>query len=112
MKLYNIILCLLFLSLNVQAQLVPQAISFQGMAMDASGNLIANTTVDVEVDIISGSASGLVIYSEIHSNLTTTNLGHFTIEIGRGSSNGFFSNINWGSNNYCLLYTSPSPRDS
>ena len=101
MKLYHITLALLLVVFTAQAQ-VPQAISFQGMALDASGGFIANQAVDVVVDLHSNSPLGTVIYSETHS-VTTSDLGHFTIEIGRGtpdSSQLSFSEISWGATDY------------
>lgn len=96
MKLYHIlILGLLMLALSAQAQ-VPQAISFQGMAMDGNGGLITNQSIEVVVDIHKNSPSGQTVYSEVHE-VTTSDLGHFTLEIGRGSnSSTSFSKISWG----------------
>lgn len=93
----NIILCLL-LSLSLSAQ-VPQAISFQGMAMDNNG-VIADQDVEVVITILEGGVSGPNVYHETHF-LTTSDLGHFTLEIGRGTNpNGTFSDIDWGSGDH------------
>ena len=94
MKLYHITLVLLLLAFTAQAQ-VPQAIGFQGMAMDNSGGLITNQSVDIIVNIRAGGANSIIEYTETHS-VITTDLGHFTIEIGRGlPGNQSFTDLNW-----------------
>lgn len=98
MKLYYIA-CLIFATSLLQAQAPPQAISFQGMAMDASGTLLTNQTVSIGVDIHLDSPTGTVVYTEEHA-VVTTDLGHFTIEIGRGSTFGNFNDITWGNSDH------------
>jgi hypothetical protein len=84
----------------------PQAINFQGVAidkngipvpgMDELGNPIQNSAIRVRFSILTGSATGTISYQEEH--LTTTDeFGRFNLEIGRGTAtNGVFSAINWG----------------
>ena len=68
----------MLMAFTAQAQ-VPQAISFQGMAMDANGGFITNETVAIDVHILENSPQGAVVYQEIHV-LETSDLGHFTLE--------------------------------
>ncbi len=95
---------LLFLTIGMNAQDVPRAFSYQGMAMDADGALVTNQDIAIRVQIVNsylasnGFTNFETVLSEVH-NVTTTDLGHFTLELGRGTStNAFldFDDINWG----------------
>jgi hypothetical protein len=96
-----IILSLLLCSLVIYAQ-SPQAVNYQGVARDNSGNILANQTVSLKLNILSGSASGPVIYAETHLK-STDEFGLFSLKIGQGTIvSGAFNAINWGSNSYYL----------
>ncbi|MEI8204314.1 MAG: hypothetical protein WCH34_14925 [Bacteroidota bacterium] len=100
-KFYLFIISILLLSANVYAQ-TPQAINYQGVARDTSGNVIANQPVSLRLSLLSGSASGAAAYVETHA-VTTDGLGLFSSKIGQGIPvSGIFSAINWGSNSYYL----------
>lgn len=76
---------------------LPQAVNYQAVARDASGNLLANQNVGLRFKVRSGSATGTVVYTETKS-ITTNQFGLFTHEIGKGSpTQGNFSSINWKS---------------
>ncbi len=91
----------LYLFLLLQFPLIaqiPNAFSYQGVAMDISGNAITNQQLGVQISIIQDEHEGEKAYTEIH-NPTTTEAGQFTLAIGRGVVvAGQFSAINWGSN--------------
>lgn len=93
-------LFLLFVCSVAFAQ-VPQAISYQAVARNAGGNVLANTAVSVRINITTMASGGLVLYSERH-DVTTNQFGLFTIAIGAGTPlSGSFSGINWaGGNRY------------
>lgn len=76
----------------------PNAIPYQAVARNASGNLIANQLISVRFSIHDVSAAGTVVYRETHS--TTTNmLGLFSVNVGQGTpSVGTFATINWAVN--------------
>ena len=83
---------MMLLSFSMNAQL-PQAFSFQGMAMDANGNLVTNADISLEVGILEGGISGSAVYTE-SATVSTSSLGHFTLEIGRGTASfGAFDEI-------------------
>lgn len=105
MKTKNIILtAMLFLSLGMVAQ-IPEKINYQGVARDATGEPLTGTVLTVVFDILEGSASGSVAYSETQTR-NTNQFGLFTAEIGGGTVNsGVFSSITWGSNSYYLRVT-------
>ncbi|MCK6639509.1 MAG: collagen-like protein [Bacteroidia bacterium] len=71
---------LLFVSVTLFAQ-APAQIKYQGVARDAAGAVIANGTLTVRFDIHDG-ATGPVIYSEVHSPVTTNQFGLFSLTIG------------------------------
>lgn len=77
----------------------PFAIQYQGIASDASGNIITDSEITLKISITDGQ-NGPITYRELQTP-TTNALGHFMIGIGRGSSQfGTFSTINWGASNY------------
>ena len=74
-----------------------QAISYQGLARDNSGIVLSNQLVALRLSILSGSAAGIVVYSDTHLKTTDAN-GLFAALIGQGSVlSGTFAAINWGS---------------
>lgn len=104
---------------NVYAQ-SPQSFNYQGVARDASGNPVSNTTISIRASILSDSVTGTAAYSEIQKP-TSNQFGLFTIAIGNGTvQSGVFANIPWsigkcylkievdptGGSNYALSGTS------
>jgi hypothetical protein len=80
----------------------PQAIKYQAVARDLSGNELANSSVSVRISIHDGSAAGPVVYQETHP-VTTNAFGLFTISIGQGTVvTGNFSAIVWSTGNKFL----------
>ncbi len=90
-KLFTSIL-LLVIGLAPFAQ-TPQSFNYQAVLRDASGNILANQNIDIQVDILQGSASGSAIFSENHST-TTNNFGLVNLTVGSISSTDL-SNIDW-----------------
>ncbi len=85
----------------VMAQ-APEGLSYQAVARDGSGMLLANQNIDVKFEVRETSASGTVIYDEVHA-VTTNDFGLFTATIGMGTAGtGIFSNIIWGSEKHFL----------
>jgi hypothetical protein len=84
------------------AQLVPQALNYQAVARDASGNILPNQAVGIKFNILQGGPNGPVQYSETH--VTTTNqFGLFTLKVGRGAPiTGTFSAVPWTNANQWL----------
>jgi hypothetical protein len=85
---------LLFTSL-AKAQ-VPQGINYQAVIRNASG-VIVTGNVNIKFDLYN-SATGTVIYSEEHLNVTTTTVGVATCTIGLGTPLlNTFSSVLWES---------------
>jgi hypothetical protein len=97
-----------FFFLNTNAQ-SPQKMSYQAVIRNASNNLIANSTVGMQISILQGSSSGTIVYSETQTPTTNIN-GLATLEIGTGSVvSGTFATINWANGPYFIkTETDPS----
>lgn len=103
MKYFLLLLSTLFLIITTHAQ-VPQAINYQGIARNASGNAIANQNIQLRLTIRNGSVSGNAVYQETRM-LKTNSYGMFNVAIGSAgvtSSIGTLSAVNWsdGSSKY------------
>ncbi len=85
-------LILVIVALCTFAQ-TPQSFNYQAVLRDASGNILANQNIEIQVDILQGSASGSAILSETHST-TTNNFGLVNLTVGSISSTNF-SSIDW-----------------
>lgn len=98
-----IVLTVILGSLQVYAQ-VPQGFAYQGVARDAQGAELANTSLAVRVGI--RNASGLA-WQEDHQ-VETNDLGLFTLTIGdnsatpTGGSEASFAQIQWDKGPYSL----------
>src|SRR5688572_27616999 len=96
MKKLKIGLLAYLLSAGMYAQ-SPQSIKYQGVARNATGNILANQGLNVRLTIKNGSATGPAVYIETHS-VTTNPFGLYNINLGLGTVvSGTFSAIAWGS---------------
>ncbi len=76
----------------------PSAFSYQAVARNVNGEILANHSIAIKISILDSTASGNSVYVETH-NVTTTPLGLFTLAIGKGNTlSGVFSSINWSAN--------------
>jgi hypothetical protein len=91
--------CCLFATSNSYAQ-APDGINYQAVIRNASGTLIANTTIAIRIQIKQTSASGTIVFQERHS-VTTSAQGVVNLVIGQGTLlGGNFSTINWATGPY------------
>lgn len=90
---------MLFLAIAGFAQ-SPQAINYQAVVRDGSGNIMSTQALSVRIGIYSGAGGATKVYEETHA--TTTNaFGLINLEIGKGTPTaGTFSSINWGGNEH------------
>ncbi len=80
----------------------PQGINYQAVARDGDGNLLVDTRIVVQFDILSGTTDGPAVYSEVHEALTNT-YGLFNLVIGRGvPESSTLADINWAADTYFL----------
>jgi hypothetical protein len=83
-------------SINAVMAQAPQAIPYQGVARNASGNILSNQSIGLRLSIRDLTAAGAVVYSETHTTVTT-NLGLFSLNIGSGTPiTGTLTGVNWG----------------
>ncbi len=99
-KLQFFILTFLSLQLCFSQTSPPQTISYQGIARDASGNILSVQPIGIQFIIHQGSMSGNPVFTETHAT-TTNSLGLFTLEIGKNNPTQFQS-IDWSNGPYFL----------
>lgn len=94
----NLIALAILLIANITfAQYIPQGFSYQCIVRDASGNPIANTTVNMILDIRENTPDGTSVYAEQH-NTSSNEFGLVNLIVGQGTptSSDAFADINWG----------------
>lgn len=91
----------LFLCVLTSFSQIPQSFSYQAVARDNSGNVIANQQVSIKISILQGSITGSSVYSET-ATPTTNQFGLINLLIGQGLTIDNFSAINWSSGQYFL----------
>ena len=96
--LLSVSLLLLLRSQSSNAQ-APQQFSFQGVARDATGKILANKNIALAFTIYKGGPNGNVAFTESQFTNTNSN-GIFNIAIGSVSSG--INGISWGSDSYFL----------
>jgi hypothetical protein len=81
----------------------PSMFNYQAVARDATGGVIADQNVSVQISILSGSATGTSVYTETHS-VTTSSYGLFNFKIGDGTVvSGDIATIDWSANSYFVM---------
>ncbi len=89
----------LFTCLLSSGQNVPLGIFYQAVARDNFGKELASKDIDVKFSIISENPLGPVAYQELHSDVTTSKYGVFSLIIGKGiptgGSCGELSQVSW-----------------
>jgi hypothetical protein len=71
------------MQLSLNAQKIPNAIPFQGIAKDYNGNPVNERKVYIQISLIAGNILGKNIYTEEHET-TTDAIGVFSVMIGNG----------------------------
>ena len=109
-QIFKLVLLLLatlnFTLSTIQAQ-APQKMTYQAVVRDASNNLITNTQVGIEINILQSSVTGMIVYTETKTP-TTNNNGLLTIEFGGQTG---FDTITWANGPY-FLETKIDPNNS
>jgi hypothetical protein len=93
--LFSFALLFFFATNSIFAQ-APEGINYQAVLRNTTtGAVLPNSTVNVQIKIISGTATGTVIYQEMHPGLLT-NQGLVNLVIGKGLPQiGTFASIPW-----------------
>lgn len=85
----------LLVSLQFAFAQVPQRFNYQGVARDASGNVLSSHIITLRVSVLNGGATGTSVYQETHS-VVTNQFGLFTVQIGGGTVlSGTFAGVPW-----------------
>ncbi|MDP2692024.1 MAG: hypothetical protein Q8O88_00105 [bacterium] len=101
MKRIYLIIVTIAISASVFAQ-IPQIMSYQAVVRDTSNKLVISTVVGMQISVLQGSSTGIVVYKEIQEPSTNIN-GLVGIEIGNGSLVfGDFANIDWANGPYFI----------
>lgn len=80
----------------------PQAFDFQGVARNASGNVLSSEAINLRISILAGSPVGTLAYQETH-DVTTSPFGLFTIQVGNGTpTQSTFPSIGWGASSHFI----------
>jgi len=95
MKKILLILIVLFSLPKINAQ-APSQFKYQAVLRDASGNILANQAVTVDISILQGSTTGTSVFTETH-NTTTTAQGLINLNIG---SENDMSTVDWSADSY------------
>jgi len=98
-----ILILLLFslLSISSRSQ-APQAIKYQAIIRNSSGQIIQNQKVSVRTSILQGSVSGSTVYTEVQTDSVNSS-GLINLQIGMGSPvSGLFNAIDWSAGPYFL----------
>ena len=95
-KLFSIFAAVL-LTATVWAQ-SPEKISYQAVIRNSSDALVTNTQIGMVINILQGTPSGTVVYTETQTPTTNAN-GLISIEIGGGTG---FNTIDWANGPYFI----------
>jgi C1q domain len=87
-KRFFVLLIFLYSGLFSFGQNVPLGIFYQAVARDNFGKELVNKDIDVRFSIISGNPLGTLVYQELHSKVTTSKYGVFSLIIGHGTPTG------------------------
>ncbi len=81
---------------------VPPAFSYQAIARDGSGSVLANKNVSFRLSIQQGTVTGAIVYSERHYT-TTNEFGLVNLQVGKGTADtGTLDGISWGVDQHFL----------
>ena len=88
------------------AQNVPQGVNYQAVARDASGAVMMNQTLTIQLSVISDITTSAISWQETHS-VSTNAYGLFSAIIGQGTTTGSgssatFDVVDWGLSQHLL----------
>ncbi|MEM1325021.1 MAG: hypothetical protein AAGI23_03655 [Bacteroidota bacterium] len=100
-NLMSILLFQLFILATITAQNT-MTFNYQAVVRNDDGSTIVNQDISIQIDILSTTAQGDIIYTEQHLT-TTDDLGGFTLPIGQGEVfMGEFRTIDWGADEHYI----------
>ena len=78
----------------------PKGFNYQAVVRNPAGQLMANRSVSVRINILQGAANGTTVYQQT-DNVTTNANGLFSLVVGENSAD--FANINWAQGPYYIV---------
>lgn len=103
---YVLVSCLV--SITSMAFTQTEAFPYQTIVTDGEGLPIKDVATEVQVDLIQGTATGTVVYTETHSATTGLN-GELYLEIGNGVASGTaFDEVDWSQPHFIELSYQPN----
>src|SRR5580765_7668150 len=110
MKILILLILSGFLTISSLGQ-APGQINYQGIARNATGNVLPDQKIKLRLTIHDGSASGAIVYRESR-NLVTNHFGLFTVAIGSAGAidtTGTLAGIKWDSGGAKFLQVELDP---
>jgi uncharacterized protein (TIGR02145 family) len=102
MKITIKLLFLLLIIISGLSAQTPHSFKYQAIVRDTSGSIVPNQPVSLKISLLTGTETGPVVYSEIHSD-STNQYGLLTLDVGKGvAETGNLSSINWAADKYFL----------
>ncbi|MBI9067416.1 MAG: hypothetical protein JEZ09_09000 [Salinivirgaceae bacterium] len=100
-KLLLMLIVFIGFSINSFAQ-ERNVFKYQAVIRNSAGEIIANKSISLKINILLRSEDGTLVYSETHAK-TTNNFGLVSLSIGNGTViYGNYDEINWSSSKYFL----------
>ena len=85
---------------NSYAQQVPAGMKYQAVARNSSGEVLADRSITLRIDLKADASKGTVIYYSEEHAVTTNKFGLFDLVVGEGKNvSGTFADIPWSSEN-------------
>jgi len=101
MKILFTLLAAVLLTATIWAQ-TPQSFKYQAVARDASGEVVTDQAIGMQISILQSSTSGTAVYVETFTP-TTNGFGLITLNIGAGTwVSGDFTTIDWSADTYFI----------
>ena len=87
----------------------PEAFNYQAVMRNASGDILTNAQIAVQISILQDSESGTAAYVE-RFNPTTNDYGLIALKLGKGTvQSGTFNTIDWGAHaHYIKIEVDPN----
>lgn len=102
MKSFTLLLLLLHITNYLSGQSVPNAFNYSAVARNSAEQPISNTTIGIQISILSNSSTGNIVYSENHI-VDTDIYGLFNLVIGSGAvQSGSMAGISWSNDDYFI----------
>lgn len=93
----KLLILFMLAAISLQSQ-IPNGFSYQAVAFNPSGAPVTSSTIGVKIDILADSANGTLLYNEVHNPITNSS-GLYSLTIGKGTTSGNWSSINWSKGN-------------